>query len=115
MAALPPQVAPQVEDILKATVTPGSYNALKDAVMSHLMPSPAEQLQHFLEPEEMGDFTPSQYLHYSMHPLGTKAATTDFEINKQVILKHLPVSVRFRLVAQLDTPVDTFAKAADIP
>lgn len=113
VAALHPQVALQVADVLNTPVTPGSYDTLKDAILSRLMPSPEEQLQRFLEPEEMGDRTPSQYLRYLMHLLGTKAATTDPEIIKQVFLKRLPVSVRFSLAVCSDSPLDTLVKIAD--
>lgn len=113
IAALPLQVAVHIEDILSTPITTRSYNALKDGIMSHLIPSPTEQLRCFLELEEMGDRMPSQYLWYLMHLFGTEAATTDPEIIIQGVLKCLPVSVHFGLAACLDSPLDTLARVAN--
>lgn len=111
--ALPPQVALQVADVLNGPTSSASYDALRNAILTRLEPSSSSRLQRFLQPEAMGDRTPSQYLRYLLHLLGDKAASTDPDIIKEVFLSRLPKNVRFGLAASLDSSVETLATIAD--
>lgn len=113
LEALPQQVATEVQDILTMPVTATSFETLKSALLTRLVPSESTRLQHFLAPEDIGDRTASQYLRYLQSLLGAKAATTDEVLLKEVFLQHLPSNVRFGVAAWYDLPITKIASIAD--
>lgn len=113
LEALPPQVATEVQDILTTPVTATSFDALKSALLTRLVPSESACLQRFLAPEDIGDRTPSQYLRYLQRLLGTKAANIDEALVKELFLQRLPSNVRFALAGWHDFPLTKIADIAD--
>ena len=111
MAALPPEVALEVRDILAAPPTINPYESLKAALLGRIEPTEQKRMQQLLI-EELGDQTPSQLLRRMKHLHGG-SASTDQPILRQLFLQRLPTQVQGIIAVAPQGSLDDLASMAD--
>lgn len=111
--ALPPQVAVEVRDHFVSPHPELPYDKIKEALISRMVASELKRLQQLLSTEELGDRRPSQFLRHLQHLLGSKAASLDTAILRELFLQRLPATVRICLAPSHSLPLPELAELAD--
>ncbi|XP_064475435.1 uncharacterized protein LOC135389301 [Ornithodoros turicata] len=112
-AALPPEVANEVTDILCAPLSTDPYDTLKKALIERTTASERKRLQQLLSAEDLGDRRPSQLLRHMQNLLGTRGSTTDEPLLKEMFLQRLPPTVQMLLATATNLPIADLAAHAD--
>ncbi|KAM7313981.1 uncharacterized protein ISCGN_003766 [Ixodes scapularis] len=90
VAALPPETAVDIRDIILEPPTTNPYDNLKAELVKRTSASEHQRLQRLLTSEELGDRTPSQLLRRLQQLLGERAATFDPALLRELFLQRLP-------------------------
>ncbi|XP_064479161.1 uncharacterized protein LOC135392375 [Ornithodoros turicata] len=90
-----------------------AYTALKTALVERTMASERKRLQLLLDAEELGDRRPSQMVRHMENLLGSRAATSDRVLLRELFLKRLPSQVQMVLATASDLDIAALAKLAD--
>ncbi|KAM7288102.1 uncharacterized protein ISCGN_031791 [Ixodes scapularis] len=90
VAALPPETAVDIRDIILEPPTTNPYDNLKAELIKRTSASEHQRLQQLLTSEELGDRTPSQLLRRLQQLLGERAATFDPALLRELFLQRLP-------------------------
>ncbi|CAH8463638.1 unnamed protein product [Dicrocoelium dendriticum] len=110
VAALPPQVVDDLDDILELPEHQKSYDELKAVVLKRFGISDHARVTQLLNETELGDRKPSQLLH-KMQALAKPLAVGDSFL-KEMWLRCLPRDMRNPLYAN-DAPLPQLADIAD--
>ena len=115
VSLLPPDVLPQVSDVISAASTSTTpYDDLKTAVLTRLQSSITTRLQELLSKEELGDEKPSDLYRRMKQLLGDKFHSFDADIFKQLFYQRLPPAVQRCLFSIKDSlQSDAIATLAD--
>ncbi|CAH8595324.1 unnamed protein product [Dicrocoelium dendriticum] len=110
VAALPPQVVDQLDDILELPECQKSYEELKAVVLKRFGISDHARVAQLLNETELSDQKPSHLLH-KMQALSKPLSVGDSFL-KEMWLRRLPRDIRNPLYAN-DAPVSQLADIAD--
>ncbi|XP_037528629.1 uncharacterized protein LOC119405875 [Rhipicephalus sanguineus] len=114
VAALPPDIADAIDDVLASPPSEKAYDELKSTVLKHLEVSEQTRLQQLLSHEELGDKRPSQLLHRMRQMLGQKASEVRQQpLLRELFLQRLPQSTRMILAGSDDVALERLAQLAD--
>lgn len=114
VAALPPEIADAIDDILISPAPNDQYDNLKKAVLERLEAPEQSRLQQLLSREELGDQRPSQLLHRMRQLLGAHARQDgQLPLLRELFLQRLPQSVRVVLAGSDEASLDRLAQLAD--
>lgn len=108
-AALDTTTLIEVRDILLLSPGPQPYTRLKEELTKRLSISTERKIRRFLEVEEIGDRTPSQFLRH----LRTLGGNVPDEILRTLWTSRLPGSSQAIIAAQKNLPLDDLASVAD--
>ena len=112
VAALQPEVAQEVRDILISPPADKPYSVLRDQLIQRTSASEQRRVQLLLTEEELGDRRPSQLLRRMTQLAG--AQQLDSGILRQLFLQRLPANVRLILAsASTKTSLEDLAELAD--
>lgn len=112
VAALAPEVAAEVRDLLVAVPDDTPYTILKKALVQRVGVTEEVRLRRLLVTEQLGDRKPSQLLRHLQQLLGD--ATMSDEVLRHLFLERLPVGTRAPLAARRDvTDLTELATIAD--
>ena len=103
IAALSPEVATEVRDLILHPPEENPYQLLKDALIQRTEASEQRRLQQLLTSEELGDRKPSQLLRRMQQLLGDSGPPPDSAFVRQLFLQRLPSSVRMVLASSSST------------
>ena len=101
IAALAPEVATEVRDLILNLPADQPYDRLKDALIQQTKASEQHRLQQQLTAEELGDRKPSQLLRRMQQLLGNSGPALDSAIIWQLFMQRLPPSVSMVLACLL--------------
>ncbi|CAN7978078.1 unnamed protein product [Ixodes persulcatus] len=113
VAALPPETAADIRDIILEPPTTNPYDTLKAELIKRTSASEHRGLQQLLTSEELGDRTPSQLLRRLQQLLGERAATFDPALLRELFLQRLPNNVRMVLTSASGLALVQLAQLAD--
>ncbi|KAM7285301.1 uncharacterized protein ISCGN_032253 [Ixodes scapularis] len=113
VAALPPETAVDIRDIILEPPTTNPYDTLKAELIKRTSASEHQRLQQLLTSEELGDRTPSQLLRRLQQLLGERAATFDPALLRELFLQRLPNNVRMVLTSASGLALVQLAQLAD--
>ncbi|KAG0445495.1 hypothetical protein HPB47_014544 [Ixodes persulcatus] len=111
VAALPPETAVNIRDIILEQPTTNPYDTLKAELIKRTSASEHRRLQQLQTSEELGDLTPSQQLRRQL--LGERAATFDPALLRELFLQRLPNNVRMVLTSVSGLALVQLAQLAD--
>lgn len=111
LAALPPEIAVEIRDLILTPPSERPYDTIKDELIKRIATSEQRRLQQLLTSEELGDRRPSQLLRRMRQLLGN--STTETSLLKQLFLQRLPSQVQIVLAAAGDVSLDDQANLAD--
>lgn len=100
----------EMKDVLLRPPSQDKYEYLKKETIKRFAVPQEKKLIAFLEDEQIGDRTPSQFLRH-LKSLGGSAATD--ELVKIVWTRRLPNHLQALVAAQIDRPVEKIAEIAD--
>lgn len=113
VAALPPETAMDIRDIILDPPAASPYDLLKAELVKRTTESEQRRLQQLISSEELGDRKPSQLLRRLQQLLGEKARTFDAALLRELFLQRLPVNVRMVLASASGLPLSELAQLAD--
>ncbi|XP_037520807.1 uncharacterized protein LOC119397453 [Rhipicephalus sanguineus] len=114
VAALPPDIADAIDDVLASPPSEKAYDELKSTVLKRLEVSEQSRLQQLLSHEELGDKRPSQLLHRMRQLLGQQASEQRQQpLLRELFLQRLPQSTRMILAGSDDMALEHLAQLAD--
>ncbi|XP_064485906.1 uncharacterized protein LOC135398431 [Ornithodoros turicata] len=113
VAALPPEVAMEVADVLQAPPPRDQYSRLKTAILDGTTLTERKRLRQLLNTEELGDRRPSQLLRSMEALLGDHAPTFDAQLLRELFMQRLPSQVQMILAAASSLPLANLAEQAD--
>ncbi|KAM7289137.1 uncharacterized protein ISCGN_029270 [Ixodes scapularis] len=113
VAALPPETAVDIRDIILEPPTTNPYDTLKAELIKRTSASEHRRLQQLLTSEELGDRTPSQLLRRLQQLLGERAATFDPALLRELFLQRLPNNLRMVLTSASGLALVQLAQLAD--
>ncbi|XP_018573267.1 uncharacterized protein LOC108912511 [Anoplophora glabripennis] len=99
----------EVEDIICNPPAQNQYETLKSELIKRLSDSSSQRVRKLLESEELGDRTPSQFLH--LRKLAGKNVNEEFI--KTLWMNRLPTPTQRVLAASLQQPLADMAEVAD--
>ena len=99
----------EVENVIE-NPPEGQYEALKAALIKRLTDSRSMRVRKSLEGEEIGDRTPSQFLHHLKNLAGT-SVNGDFLQNLKIT--QLPVSTQHAMAGMADKSLTAITEVAD--
>ena len=102
IAALAPEVAAEVRDLILHPPEERPYDLLKEALVKRTESSEQRRLQQLLTSEELGDRKPSQLLRRMQQLLGDSGPAPDSAFVRQLFLQRLPPSVSMVLASSSD-------------
>lgn len=111
LAALPPEVALEIRDIILSPPAERPYDVLKEELIRRTAASEQRRLHQLLNAEELGDRKPTQLLRRMRQLLGDNS--TDTPLLKQLFLKRLPTQVQMVLAAAGSISLEEQALLAD--
>lgn len=109
VAAISPETATVVRDVVKNPSEDDPYKQLKDTLIRRVGMSQHQRLQKLLSDEEIGDRKPSQMLRDMEHLLGEVESK---QILRELFLQRLPTNLR-TVLATLDLELPELAEKAD--
>ena len=113
VAAISPQIAATVRDLIRRPPTTEPYQALKDALVKRSSPTRRQCLQQLLHQTTLGDRKPSELLRV-MRRLYNDETDTDSELLKELFLSRMPKEIRVVLVStNTTTSLEDLAEMAD--
>ena len=111
-AALSPEVAMEVWDIISKPPLADKYSALKSAIIDRLAASEKNKMQQLLSQTVLGDEKPSKLLRRMQALVNNKQF--DEGMFRQLFLQRLPQNVQIALAAlPSSTPLDNIASVSD--
>lgn len=113
VAALPPETAMEIRDIILDPPAISPYDVLKAELVKRTSESEQRRLQQLISSEELGDRKPSQLLRRLQQLLGAKAPTFDTAVLRELFLQRLPVNVRMILASASGLVLPELAQLAD--
>ncbi|XP_049519403.1 uncharacterized protein LOC125943898 [Dermacentor silvarum] len=114
IAALLPDIADAIDDVLASTPSEKAYDELKSTVLKRLEVSEQSRLQQLLSHEELGNQRPSQLLHRMRQLLGQQASEERQQpLLRELFLQRLPQSTRMILAGSDDVALERLAQLAD--
>ena len=114
VAALAPEFATEVRDLLLAPPDTEPYNVLKAQLIQRTAASEQRRLQQLFTAEELGDKKPSQLLRRMQQLLGDAAGPNpDNKFLRELFLQRLPSQVRMVLASAGDMSLEALAQLAD--
>ena len=112
VAALQPEIAQEVRDILSSIPSSKPYETLKAELIKRTSESQQKRLKKLLQTEELGDRKPTQLLRRMQQLLGTNKLEPS--ILRQLFLQRLPQNVQFVLAStSTSLSVEELASLAD--
>ena len=97
IAALNPEIAQEVRDLIISKPPSTPYSTLKEALIRRTSASEQKRLQQLLTEEELGDRKPSQLLRRMRQLLGDRQLESS--ILKQLFINRLPTNVQLILAS----------------
>ena len=114
VAALAPEFATEVRDLLLAPPDADPYNVLKAQLIQRTAASEQRRLQQLFTAEELGDKKPSQLLRRMQQLLGDAAGPNpDNKFLRELFLQRLPSHVRMVLASAGEMSLEALAQLAD--
>ena len=114
IAALAPDVAAEVRDLILRPPPDHPYDELKQALIKRTEASEQRRLQQLLTAEELGDRKPSQLLRRIQQLLGDSGPAPDSAFVRELFLQRLPPTARMILASSASTlSVAQLAEMAD--
>ncbi|KAM7299914.1 hypothetical protein ISCGN_020478 [Ixodes scapularis] len=113
IAALSPEVATEIRDLILTIPHQNPYDTLKAELVRRTSISEQRRLQQLLTTEELGDKTPSQMLRRLQQLLGDSPTTFDPSLLRQLFLQRLPATVRMVLAPTTNITIEALAQLAD--
>ena len=114
VAALAPEFATEVRDLLLAPPDAEPYNVLKAQLIQRTAASEQCRLQQLFTAEELGDKKPSQLLRQMQQLLGDAAGPNpDNKFLRELFLQRLPSHVRMVLASAGEMSLEALAQLAD--
>ena len=114
VAALAPEFATEVRDLLLTPPEVDPYTVLKDQLIQRTAASEQRRLQQLFTAEELGDKKPSQLLRRMQQLLGDAAGPNqDNMFLRELFLQRLPSHVRMVLASAGDMSLEALAQLAD--
>ncbi|CAN7992089.1 unnamed protein product, partial [Ixodes hexagonus] len=113
VAALPPEIAADIRDVILEPPTTNPYDVLKQELTKRTSASEHQRLQRLLTSEELGERTPSQLLRRLQQLLGEQAATFADALLRELFLQRLPNNVKMVLGAASGLALGQLAQLAD--
>lgn len=113
VAALPPEVADLMADVLAAPSSVNAYDHFKEVLLERTTLSERARLQQLIGSEDLGDRRPSHLLSAMQQLLQNSTSDTDCSILQELFLQRLPHTVRMILAAADDMPLVRLAALAD--
>ncbi|XP_071810876.1 uncharacterized protein [Apostichopus japonicus] len=111
VAALQPEVAEEVRDLLLKPPTTDQYDNIKAELISRTSTSEQKRLHQLINAEELGDRKPSQLLRRMQQLLGDKKL--EESILKTLFLQRLPISAQTILATSDSLDIGQLAVIAD--
>ena len=123
IAALAPDVATEVRDLILHPPVEQLYDRLKETLIQRTEASEQRRHQQLLTAEELGDRKPSQLLHHMQQLLDDSGPAPDSAFVRQLFLQHLPPSLSMVLASlsatlslpQLAEMADKILEVANLP
>lgn len=112
VAALPPEIAESISDLLLSPPATGLYEKLKDTLVERHSLSLEARIKKLTSDEEMGDKKPSEFFR-SLQRLAGNSGTVGDELLKKLWMSRLPQAVNVGLIAQRDEEVSKLLTLAD--
>ena len=97
IAALSPEYATELRDLVLSPPEDELFKALKDALVQRTAGSEQQRLQQLFKTEELGDCKPTQLLRRMQQLLGDKATGLNPSFMRELFLQCLPTNVRLVL------------------
>ena len=114
VAALAPEFATEVRDLLLAPPNAEPYDVLKAQLIHRTAASEQRRLQQLFTAEELGDKKPSQLLRRMQQLLGDAAGpNSDNKFLRELFLQRLPSNVRMVLASAGEMSLEALAQLAD--
>ncbi|XP_037503470.1 uncharacterized protein LOC119378378, partial [Rhipicephalus sanguineus] len=113
IAALPPDIADAVDDVLASILSKEAYDELKSTVLKRIEVSEQIRLQQLLSHEQLGDQRPSQLLHRMRQLLVQASEERQQPLLRELFLQRLPQSTRMRLAGSDDVTLEHLTQLAD--
>lgn len=113
VSSLPPSAAFLIRDIIRAPPDEGSYDTLRETLISRTTESEERRLRQLLTSEELGDRKPTELLRCMLQLLGDKQNSIDGVILRELFLQRLPTQVRMILSTSTSESLETLARMAD--
>lgn len=113
VAALGPQEAAEVRDVIMSPPAETPYDRIKEALTKRTTATEQERLQQLLSLEVLGDRKPSQLLRRMQQLLGDQASKMDDSFVRHLFLQRLPSTVRMILTAATAKSTEVLAQMAD--
>ena len=112
VAALTPDIAQEVHDILLAPPADNPYKTLREELIKRTSATEQKRLQQLLNEEVLGDRKPTQFLRHMRKLLGDRVL--DESIIRQLFLQRLPSNVQMVLASTADKmKLEPLAELAD--
>lgn len=103
IAALAPDVAAEVRDLILHPPLDNPYDHLKQALIKRTEASEQRRLQQLLTAEELGDRKPSQLLRRMQQLLGDSGPAPESAFVRELFLQRLPSTARMILASSAST------------
>ncbi|XP_064469957.1 uncharacterized protein LOC135384698 [Ornithodoros turicata] len=110
IAALPPDIAMEVFDVLQSPPAQDPFTTLKSAIIERTTMSERKRLQQLLTSEELGDRHPTQLLRSMEALLGDRAPAFDANVLRELFLQRLPPQAQMILAPATSLPLQDLAQ-----
>jgi len=109
VAALSPEIAGLVRELIKAPPINDPYKVLKDTIIERTGPTRQQQIHELLRPQSVGDRRPSIMLQEMKQQMGQDTG----DMLRELFRKRLPKNISLMLSAFPNDTIDELAKKAD--
>lgn len=113
IAALTPEVAAEVRELLMSPPEADKYKNLKDELISRTTKSMQTRIKQLLTSEELDGRKPTQLLRRMKQLIGTNTALVPDALLKQIFIPRLPATVQMMIAANENLTLDKTAELAD--
>ncbi|XP_064469388.1 uncharacterized protein LOC135384072 [Ornithodoros turicata] len=113
VAALPPEIAMDVADVITSQPPQSPYDHLRAAILKRTMLSERKRIKQLLSAEELGDRRPSQLLRAMQALLADRADSIDEAFLRELFLQRLPTTVQMVLATAETLPLFQLAEHPD--
>ena len=113
VAALTPETAAEVRDLLIAPPDADRYKSLKDEIVKRTTKSEQARIKQLLTSAELDGRKPTQLLRHMRQLVGSNTALVPNDLLKQLFIPRLPVHVQAVLAGNAAMALDQQAELAD--